>query len=94
MIPWSMATDMDQQYITRNQSHTLLERFNSWYSSQLLELITRDADVYERMTRVNHMLDTPDNLVNPVLVWKILVHQVQHRWFSKAKAKKRSVIPV
>ena len=83
MIPWSMATDMDQQYLKRNQSHTPLERFNYWYSSQLLDLITHDADVYERMTRVNHMLETPDSLVNPVLLWKIFAHQVQHRWFSK-----------
>ncbi|MEM9214916.1 MAG: FAD-dependent monooxygenase [Cyanobacteria bacterium P01_F01_bin.150] len=76
-IPWSMATEMDQQYINRNQPHTLLERFNNWYQSQLLALITRDAKVYERMTRVNHMLDKPHNLVAPGILLKIMAHQVR-----------------
>lgn len=88
-----MATEMDQQYITRNQSHTIWERFNYWYQAQLLDLITEDAQVYLRMMRVNHLLDKPDSLVNPVLVWKILVHGVRTRLRS-GRSEKGSAMPV
>lgn len=92
MIPWSMATEMDQQYITRNQTHTFLERANYWYQSQLLELITHDPDVYGRMNRVNHMLEKPNSLLNPVLLWKILKHQIGRCWGPKELLIKSQVL--
>ena len=91
-IPWSMATDMDQQYIKRNQSLTFGDRFSYWYQSQLLQLITQDADVYERMMRVNHMLDKPHHLFSPVLLWKMLVHQVRSILKAKAHADNRPIL--
>lgn len=91
-IPWSMATEMDQQYIKRNQAHSFGDRFSYWYQSQLLALITQDTAVYERMMRVNHMLDKPNHLFSPVLLWKMLAYSVRTGIRSRM-SEKRLVIP-
>lgn len=77
IIPWTMAVDMDQQYINRNQPKSLLDRLNSWYQEELMELITQDAEVYRRMMLVIHMLKPPSTLLSPLLGGKVLAKAVR-----------------
>ncbi len=70
-ISWTMAVNMDQQYINRNQSPSSLNRVNSWYQEALMELVTHDAEVYQRMMLVIHMLKPPSTLFSPLLCGKV-----------------------
>lgn len=71
LIPWAMATDMDRRLAERGGPLTWYQRLSIWYERQILQLTTRDSDVYYRMTRVTHMITPPNSLVSPSLLGKI-----------------------
>ena len=77
-MPWSMATDMDRRYLTQGRLANRLQRFSDWYQEQILQLVTKDAAAYRQMMAVTHMLKSPNSMMTPSLLGKVVYQALTH----------------
>lgn len=82
-MPWSMATDMDRRYLTQDQSANRLQRFSDWYQEQILQLVTKDAAAYRQMMAVTHMLKSPNSMMAPSLLGKVVYQALTTAFVNK-----------
>ncbi|MEU4782825.1 squalene monooxygenase [Micromonospora sp. NPDC023633] len=77
-VPWSMATSGDERFTDPAKSRTLAGRLTGFYLNAVGAAVGRDPAVGRALLRVANLLDPPQRMVAPDMVWRVL-RSARHR---------------
>lgn len=78
-VAWSMAVDSDLRFPEIEGRRSPMVRFTNWYLGKLHHAASQDAAVSITFLKVMNLLEPPDSLLRPGIVWRVLRGNLQGR---------------